>query len=256
MTNTITSPTNPKIKTVKRLQTDTRYRRKENSFVVEGTRWITELAQAQLSPSILLATADWLTANQTLLEQWGQSPLIISPQLMQEISDTQTPSGILAVLDQPTLPWPDSPTLLLLLDAIRDPGNMGTLLRTAAAAGVNGTILAPGCVDPFNPKVVRSTMGALLRLPIRRADWSEIEALTGETAVYLAAGEATTPYTTINWTPPATLIIGGEADGASTKARHFAHTPITIPIAHHTESLNAAIAGAIILFEAIRQRNL
>lgn len=256
MSESISSNSNPKIKYVRRLQSDGRFRRKEGVLVVEGTRWISELVDAQIRPSVLLCTADWLADHQKLLEEWGERPLTITPELMQEISDTQTPAGVLAVIDQPQNRWPEQPTFLLLLDGLRDPGNLGTLLRTAAAAGVEGVILAPGCVDPFNPKVVRSTMGALLRLPIWRAGWAEIEGLTAATRLYLAAGEGDTLYTAVDWTQPATLIIGGEADGAGSHARELAHNLIAIPMARNTESLNAAVAGSVILFEAVRQKKL
>lgn len=256
MSESISSSSNPKIKYVRRLQSDGRFRRKEGVFVVEGTRWMSELVEAQIAPSVLLCTADWLADNEPLLAHWGERPLTITADLMQEVSDTQTPAGVLAVIDQPRLTWPAQPTFLLLLDALRDPGNLGTLLRTAAAAGVEGVILAPGCVDPFNPKVVRSTMGALLRLPIRRAEWAEIEPLTAATHLYLAAGEGETLYTAVDWTQPATLIIGGEADGAGSRARQLAQKRIAIPMARNTESLNAAVAGSVILFEAVRQKKL
>ncbi|MEM8860709.1 MAG: RNA methyltransferase, partial [Chloroflexota bacterium] len=149
---------------------------------------------------------------------------------------------------------PQEPSFLLLLDQVRDPGNLGTLFRSALAAGVEGVILGPGCVDPHNPKVVRSTMGALLRLPIRQSNWDDTTDLLGQCQVYLAdaAGEST--YTNIDWEQPSALMIGGEAAGAGKNAKAIVHEMISIPMANASESLNAAVAGSFILFEALRQK--
>lgn len=252
----ISSETNPKLKYVRRLQSDRKFRQKEGVFVVEGTRWVAELVQSAVVPALFFATAAWLAdpAHQQLVAQWGHTPLVVEAPLLHKMAETETPSGVLVVIPQPQLAWPTRPNLLLVLDAIRDPGNLGTILRSAAAAGVSGVVLAPGCVDVFNPKVVRSSMGTLLRLPHCRARWEEMAPFVAHTAVYLAAGEATTRYTAVDWRPPTTLIIGGEADGAGSQARHLAHTLVSIPMHNQTESLNAAVAASIILFEAVRQR--
>jgi RNA methyltransferase, TrmH family len=253
----IASESNPKIKLVRRLQTERRVREREQLLVVEGVRWLAELVAPDApKPVMLFATAVFLAdpAHQPLLQKLPLDPLVVPPQLMAAMSGTSTPPGILAVLPWPELAWPNQPTLLLILDNLRDPGNMGTIIRTAAAAGVDGVLLSPGCVDPFNPKVVRSSMGGILRLPLQPARWAEIAQQTAGLAVYLAAGEAKQVYTAVDWLPPSALIIGGEADGATSEARSIKQTAVAIPMARHTESLNAAVAASIILFEAVRQR--
>lgn len=254
----LSSENNPKIKFVRRLQSDRRFRTREKAFVVEGTRWLAELVAPDApAPHMFFATADWLEtpAHQALADQLPLAPLLVSPDLMSLMSDTQTPSGGLAVLPHPARPWPASPSLLLILDALRDPGNLGTIIRTAAAAGVDGLLLGPGCVDVFNPKVVRSSMGALLRLPFQRATWPAMAELTAEMSCFVAAGEGATRYTAVDWRQPAALIIGGEAEGAGRQARALAHTAVAIPLARAVESLNAAVATSVILFEAKRQRD-
>ena len=256
----ISSESNSKVKQVRRLQSDRRFRARERLFVVEGTRWLAELTAPTAPPlEMLFATAEWLAdpAHKALVAQLPLSPLLVTPEVMAVISDTDTPAGGLAVLAWPTRPWPTDPSFLLILDALRDPGNLGTIIRTAAAAGVDGLLLGPGCVDPFNPKVVRSSMGAILRLPLQRASsWEDIAAHTAELQLFLAAGEGQTSYTAVDWRQPSALIIGGEADGAGRSARKLAHTAVSIPMAQAVESLNAAVAASIILFEAVRQRNL
>lgn len=252
----ITSASNDKLKYVRRLQAERRFRQREGVFVVEGTRWVKELALAAVAPTMFFATADWLASptHQNLIAQWGHRPLEVERTLLHQMAETDTPAGVLAVVPQPSLAWPAQPSLLLVLDAIRDPGNLGTLLRSAAASGVDGVVLGTGCVDAFNPKVVRSSMGAVLRLPIRTAVWEEIAGLVAGTAVYLAAGEGQVAYTAVDWRTPAALIVGGEADGAGSEARQLAHQLIHIPMHNSMESLNAAVAGSVILFEAVRQR--
>ncbi len=152
-------------------------------------------------------------------------------------------------------PFPTPSTFLLILDAIQTPGNLGTMLRTAAAAGVDGVVLAPGCVDPYNPKVVRGSMGTLLRLPVHQLNWDEIATLTHEMDVWVAIIDGETAYTAVSWTNPTALIIGSEAHGANPQARQIAGGGVTIPMHKQTESLNAAMAAGIILFEAKRQRD-
>jgi TrmH family RNA methyltransferase len=143
----------------------------------------------------------------------------------------------------------------LILDQVRDPGNAGTLVRTAEAAGIDAVIFGPETVDPFNDKVVRAGMGAHFRLPIRRcATWPAIHALLApQQQLYVAQAAATQRYTAVDWAMPAALIVGGEAAGASTDTTTFAQA-IAIPMHSQVESLNAAVAGGVILFEAARQR--
>ncbi|WP_420643778.1 TrmH family RNA methyltransferase [Candidatus Leptofilum sp.] len=256
----ITSSSNAKVKLVRRLQADRRFRSREQRFVVEGTRWLTELVKMKLPPELLFYTQRWLetAVHAQILQQLnslGQStPLLVSDDVMQAMSDTSTPPGILAVLPMQPPPLRPNPTLLLVLDAINTPGNLGTMLRTAGAAGVDGVLLAPDCVDLYNPKVVRGSMGSHLRLPVYSQTWDEIANTVQTMQVWLATIQAETAYTAVNWTQPSALIIGSEAAGASEAARKITHQHLTIPMHAATESLNAAVAAGVILFEAARQR--
>ena len=255
----ITSLSNAKVKHVRRLQTDRRFRNRENQFVVEGTRWITELVTLARPVEMLFYTERWLetAVHAQILQQLTtlrQSPLLVDEEVMQAMSDTATPAGILAVLPMQPRPLPTQPTLLLVLDAITTPGNLGTMLRTAGAAGVDCVLLGPNCVDLYNPKVVRGSMGAHLRLPIHSQTWPEIATIVQQMQVWVATVQAETTYTAVNWQQPSALIIGSEAAGASPEARHIARASVTIPMYAATESLNAAVAAGIILFEAARQR--
>jgi RNA methyltransferase, TrmH family len=254
----ITSATNPKIKYVKRLQNDRGFREAERAFVAEGTRLVAELVQFQVNPQLLLATEHWLVSaeGQTLLADPALSRVVevVKDNVMSAASQSQTPPGVLAVAPIISRPLPDQPTFFLILDQLANPGNMGTILRTAAAAGVDGVLLGPGNVDAYNPKVVRGGMGAQLRLPIVSADWAAIAERTAGFSVWLAAVGQATPYTAVDWRQPSALIIGSEAAGAGQAARQVATGRVTIPMRYATESLNAAVAAGVILFEAVRQR--
>jgi TrmH family RNA methyltransferase len=179
----------------------------------------------------------------------------ISSSLMKSLSETETPQGILAVLDHSLLSIPASLNFILIPDQIRDPGNLGTLLRTAAAAGVNAVLLPPETTDAFAPKVVRAGMGAHFRLPIHIMSWDEIgqvEKLAG-LQVFLADINGQSCWET-NLREPLALIVGGEADGASEQARKLADQQISIPMNGNIESLNAGVAGSVLMFEVVRQR--
>ena len=220
---------------------------REGVFVAEGVRWLRDVVARGIAPVMVFAVD--LTALPPLTCPVFQ----INAALMRQISDVETPSGILLVLPQITVPLPSKPTLLLLLDAVQTPGNLGTMLRTAAAAGVDAVLLAPGCVDVYNPKVVRGAMGAHLHLPLQRMEWGEIENYVAGLQVVVASAESSQHYTDYNWQQPTVLIIGNEANGPSATARALGKG-IAIPMANQTESLNAAMAAGILLFEAVRQR--
>jgi TrmH family RNA methyltransferase len=177
----------------------------------------------------------------------------VTDEIIQHLSDTQNPQGIAGVFRLPKPSLPDNPQRVLILDAIREPGNMGTILRTAGAAGIEVVILAPDCVDPYNPKVLRSGMGAHFRLPVVEADWANIRGYCDDLKKYLATGEAELNYTDVDWTEAWALVIGNEAHGVGEKASNFAAQGVSIPMAN-AESLNAAIATGVLLFEALRQR--
>ena len=257
MADQITSTQNSRVKLTRTLQTKARARRGERKMVLEGYRLIEDALKANKRPLFAFFSQD--NADTKLIGQLGAAGTELLPasdEVIRYVSDTETPAGIVAVFTIPRPEFPDTLTRVLILDAIREPGNMGTILRTAGAAGVELVIAAPGCVDIYNPKVVRSGMGAHFRVPLVTADWQEIGQFCQNVPVYLATGDAPTSYTTVDWTQPWALIVGNEAHGVSDTARDIATTPIAIPMAAETESLNAATATAVILFEAARQRSV
>ena len=253
----ITSTKNPRIQQIRKLQSSTRTRRKEGLFVVEGVRLAEEALVAGWQPALVLFMEGVSDRGERTADRFraqGVEVLAVAPHVMQVASDTQTPQGILAVFSMPDWEIPAEPTFLLIPDGVRDPGNLGTLLRTALAGGVEAVILPPGSVDPFSPKVVRSGMGAHFRLPIVCMDWEACAPHLAKLKVFLADSAGGQPYHQASFGEPLALIIGGEAAGAGSQAARRATERVHIPMPGSSESLNAAIAGAILIFEVIRQR--
>ena len=256
----ITSTHNPKIQNVRLLQARSRERRQAQAFVVEGVRLVEEALAARWQAQLVLHTQDLNARGLEAVDGFrsqGAQVEMVSEEVMSAASDTQTPQGILAVLPMRTLPIPENLDFVFIADAVRDPGNLGTMLRTAAAAGVQAVFLPPATVDLYSPKVVRAAMGAHFRLAIHVLNWSEIRSQmkAANLQVYLAAAATGTPYTETDFRLPLALLIGGEASGAEPEGQQLADAQVHIPMPGQVESLNAAIAAGVLLFEVVRQRS-
>jgi len=201
---------------------------------------------------------------------------LVSKQVMEAIADTQTPQGVAAIVSRPYLELDDlfsnSPDLLVIADELQDPGNLGTIIRTAEAAGANGLITTRYTVDPFNDKAIRASMGSALRLPVvTGASRSDIAARCRHHKIKMIASRATPGHalgviedaartervklcTEVDMTVPIALIVGREATGIPESAQGDADEFVHIPMAKGVESLNVAAATAILLYEAGRQR--
>ncbi len=259
----ITSTRNPHIQAIRALQTRARARREQGAFVVEGVRLVEEALQSDWTPRLVIYEAGLGARGQAIVAQFAERKVAVAevaPHVLLSASDTKTPQGLLAVLPIPEPVSPIEVGFALIVDSVRDPGNLGAILRTAAAAGVEVVFLAPGSVDPYAPKVVRAAMGAHFSLPLCIGSWEQIRAwLRREDPqvapqVLLAAARAGQPYTQMDFRGPTALIVGGEAEGTSTQARSLADVRVHIPMPGGAESLNVAIASAILLFEVVRQR--
>lgn len=271
----ITSSQNSKLKLARALMGRPKERREAGAFVAEGVRLVEEAVKAEWPIRFVLFDATLSERGRSQVESLKSLDVEaeeVTPELMKSISDTETSQGILAVLDLSPIPYPASPTFLLIPDQIRDPGNLGTLIRSANAAGVDAVLIPPETTDPFAPKAVRAGMGAHFRMPILSMGWEEIQRIV-EGASHLAPQEKSSPKGAthsglqvyladmdgescweINLRQPLALIVGSEAEGASELARALASQRIKIPMAGGTESLNAAVAGSVLMFEVMRQR--
>lgn len=259
----ITSSHNPKIQRIRALLGRSRERRQTDAFVIEGVRLTEELLASGWPAEFGLYSSNLSSRGQELVQRLAAKGVAVEEttrEVIQSLSDTETSQGLLVVARMRELPLPVSLDFVLVLDALRDPGNLGTLLRSAAAAGVQAVLLAPGCVDPFSPKVVRSSMGAIFHLPLRSLGWDAISSLLktpkqgGPLCVYLAEAAQGLPFWEADLRKPLAIIIGAEAAGPGAEARALADHAVHIPMRGKSESLNAAMAGSILLFEVVRQR--
>jgi len=254
----ITSNQNSKIKLIRALQGRAKERREAGTFLAEGVRLVEEAVNSNWGFQFALYDESLSERGRLQVESLKLRDIDveeISTTIMKSLSETETPQGILAVLKESPLPIPESLNFILIPDQIRDPGNLGTLLRTATAAGAQVVLLPPETTDAFAPKVLRSGMGAHFRLPIRSMTWDEINQVVklAGLQVFLADMNGQSCWET-DLRQPLALIIGGEADGASEQARDLANQKISIPMNGNIESLNAAVAGSILMFEVLRQR--
>jgi TrmH family RNA methyltransferase len=255
----ISSSNNERIRFVRTLYR-TSVRRKERLFVVEGVRLVETALAAGAIPELVLVAPEQLARTErgaALLEQLAAFPTVtVTDSVLKTLSDTVTPQGVIAVLPVPAPPaHPRLNPMTLILDGLRDPGNVGTLLRSAEASGMVHTVALVDSVDAYAPKVVRAAMGAHFRLTLLDdAEWSRLLPLLGHHPRYLAVAEGGVPYDQVDWRQDSVLILGGEAEGAGEAAVAAATQQITVPMVGPAESLNAAMAGTVVLFEAARVR--
>lgn len=254
----ITSTKNEKIKWVRGLQSSSRERRAEGVFVVEGVRLTEEALAAGWEARLVLYSDELSERGRAAVDEFAQRGAPVEaamPGVLRAAGDTETPQGVLVVLAHQPLPLPESLDFVFVPDGVRDPGNLGTMLRTAAAAGAQAVLCPPETADAFAPKVLRAGMGAHFRLPIHSLDWDAIAAVLKPLRVVVAEAEGGQPYFDMDLRGPLAIVVGGEAEGARPEARRMAAGFAQIPMPGGSESLNAAVAAGILMFEVVRQRS-
>lgn len=259
----ITSVANAKVKQVVQWQTKAKERRKSGIFLAEGIKMFQEAPEDNIV-EVYVSEVQVPTLQQTVqvwskLQQLGYET--VSEEVFAKMSDTQTPQGILTVLRQPEyqleqLLDAENP-LLLVLENLQDPGNLGTIVRTGEGAGITGVIMSKQTVDIFNPKVIRATMGSIYRVPfVYVEDLQETLARMHDKGIHTYAahlqGEAY--YDSFSFKEPTAFLIGNEGNGLSREVADRAEQYLKIPMEGQVESLNAAIATALLMYEAHRQR--
>ncbi len=256
----ITSAQNQKIKQVRQLAAKRKERESSGLYIAEGIRLVEEALGRAEDCEYLLWSGPLSDRARKLVNGFsdaGVSVEEIDPRLMDSIAGTDSPQGVLAVMHMKTLPFPKDADLIIIADGIQDPGNLGTLFRTAAAANAGAVLLMPGCADEFSPKVIRSGMGTHFRLPIIRMDWDQAEKQLKQTVrmrILAADSDGGISCWETDMTGPTALIIGSEANGPCDRALELADARVLIPMPGKVESLNAGIAAGILIFEAVRQR--
>ena len=236
-----------------------RYR--ERAFLVEGVRLLEDAVSAGFFPERLFFDSSRLSEplEQTIKHIAAHSTIVhdVPGSVIEMLGDTESPQGIIAIFRFPDLPIVvnDVAPLFVVTDGLKDPGNLGTLMRAATAAGVHALFVSRDTVDPYSPKVIRAAMGAHFRLPLRQLDWDTPDPRLLSCGQLLAAEAGAFPaYDAVNWNLPSVLVVGSEATGISERALRHVTGNVSIPLQGGVESLNAAVAGAVILFEAARQR--
>ena len=253
----ITSTSNWRVKRIRALQTNRRERWKEKRFILEGSRLSNEVIQACIPVELVFHTEGFKAKEPgliNLLARLGGEVQPVSEAVMAACSDTESPAGILIVAPFPELKVPEKLTLALVVDQMADPGNLGTLLRTAWAVGVEAFFLTEGCVDPFNPKVIRAGAGAHFYLPVLELHpHAVVDHLRG-LELMVAESRAGMAYHEVDWLRPSALIDGSEAHGVGNALGDVSKGRVNIPMREGVESLNVAVAASVILFEIARQR--
>lgn len=253
----ITSTSNPQVKQLLQLQKKAKERAAQDVFVVEGIRMYQEVPKDRL---VRTYVSESFYEKKKEIFVKGQQVTVLSDRVFEIVSDTKTPQGILCLVRQYHYQLSDllkGCPLVMALENIQDPGNLGTILRTAEGAGVTGVLMSADCVDIYNPKVIRSTMGSVYRMPFYYAkDWPEtLNSLKkAGILVYAAHLKGTSAHDEQDYRRPSAFLIGNESKGLTEETAAFADTYIRIPMCGQVESLNAAVASAVLMYEANRQR--
>lgn len=259
----ITSHTNKGVKEVIQLEQKAKFRKEKGLFIAEGLKMFLEAPLEDIQKVYISASfSEQMTAAcQAKLDSILSQYEIVSDEVFKKMSDTMTPQGILCVVRQKQYSLDDmlkadSP-LLVILEDIQDPGNLGTILRAGEGAGVTGIIMSNGCVDIYNPKTIRSTMGSVYRVPFIYTENLNniIETLQKRNiTVYAAHLQGSKPYDTCDYKRGSAFLIGNESKGLKEDTADKADIRIKIPMLGEVESLNAAVASSVIFYEAARQR--
>jgi TrmH family RNA methyltransferase len=287
----ITSLNNARVREIIQLEKKKKYRYETKTFVSEGIRMVLETPGSLLrelyisesfyrdpekmekvaeyffnKPNLAPAVREDLSEleSQDRVQMDSCSLFLVSDEVMRKMADTEHPQGILSVTAMPAysmenLLSAEKNPLFLLPEDIQDPGNLGTMFRTAEGADATGLILGPGCTDPFQPKVVRSTMGSLFRMPfiqVREEDWYSLLSDLKKRGIRLYAAwlPGSVSYDEADYTGPTAFLIGNEGKGLKKETAEASDQRIRIPMGGKLESLNAAMSAGILLYEASRQR--
>lgn len=258
----ITSTGNSQIRNVMNFIKKSKDRKAQGLFVVEGRRMFEETPADRIAK--VYASESFARNNPEVLKKPGLGEAeLVTDEVFAHMSDTKTPQGVLALVKMREYSVEEmldkEAPFLLLLENLQDPGNLGTLLRTAEGAGADGVLLSPNTVDIYNPKVIRSTMGAMYRVKYAYVDslaqTMELLRARGITT-YAAHLEGAVDYVEPDYRRGTAFLIGNEGNGLTPEITALASQRIIIPMKGQLESLNAAVSGAILMYEAARQRRI
>ncbi len=259
----LTSLQNPLVKQLRKLQ-HAKERHRQQQFLLEGTHLLQEALAVGYPLQTVCHTDSWQARYPALWHQVTQQAVrveVVSPEVLAAIATTVHPDGVIAVAHQGQRPLsaPVHPHLGLLVDTLQDPGNLGTLIRAGVAAGAEGLWLSPDSVDPYHPKVLRASAGQWFRLPLTVVtDWRSAIGDWQAQGIQVVATcpTASLTYWQVDWHSPTLILLGNEGAGLSADLLAMANVQVRIPHFGPVESLNVAIAAALMLYEVQRQRQL
>lgn len=259
----ITATSNAQVKYVMSLQNKAKLRREKQEFVVEGIKMVLETPKDRIVK--IYASETFEKSNEKTATDLKNSSdyETVSDNVFAQMSDTKTPQGILAIVKIKQYNIEDlfdknGNTFIVAAENVQDPGNMGTIVRTAEGAGVTGVLLSGGCVDMYNPKTIRSTMGSIFRMAVvaEQEFGAAIDYIRSKGVKFYAAHlDGKKNYTECDYSTGCAFIIGNESNGITDETAAKCDELIKIPMAGKVESLNASIAAAVLMYEANRQRS-
>ncbi|UVI31384.1 TrmH family RNA methyltransferase [Paenibacillus spongiae] len=257
---TINSVQNEKVKTYASLL-EKKHRDRSGKFLIEGVHLVQEalMAAAAVETVVFDAERGMPSELEHLIADSGCELVEASPQVMAKCTATDTPPpvfGVVAKKDVDSGTLYGASSLVVVLDGVRDPGNVGTIIRSADAVGADAVVLGKGCVDLYNPKTVRSTMGSLFHLPVMEGDLAQLLPAAKEHGIRLAGTSLQAEDTcySYDWRGATWLLLGNESSGLSEETLAQVDDRIIIPMHGRSESLNVAMAATVVLYEALRQR--
>ncbi|KAB1438525.1 TrmH family RNA methyltransferase [Candidatus Galacturonibacter soehngenii] len=255
----ITSVSNKQVKNIIQLTKKSKIRKETNQFVVEGIKMFQEAPKEAIRQ---IYVSESFLAKDNHKDILGDCKYeVMQDFVFQAASDTKTPQGILCIIEQFHYNTIDiirkNPAHIIVLEDLQDPGNLGTILRAGEGAGITGVILSKNCVDIYNPKTIRSTMGSIYRVPfvyVEDLKKTVEELKRNNIEIYAAHLKQSQDYDKIDLTKSHAFMIGNEGNGLSDEISSIANSYLKIPMEGEVESLNAAIAASILMYETARQR--
>ncbi|MBE5944556.1 MAG: RNA methyltransferase [Lachnospiraceae bacterium] len=260
----ITSASNDKIKNIKKLLKSSKERNEQGVFIVEGIRMFKEIPKESINS--IFVSENFYDKNKELVDSFGLEAYVVSDNIFGGISDTGTPQGVLALVNMFSYDIDevicgidtenDKSPFVIIAERLQDPGNLGTIIRTSEGAGATGIMLSKDSVDIYNPKVVRSTMGSIFRVPIYISEdlKSDIDYIKSKGVTIYGAHLEGRDFYEKNFANACGFLIGNEGNGLSEEISQTADDLIRIPMKGKVESLNAATSVAVISYEVLRQR--
>ncbi|MGL4731828.1 MAG: TrmH family RNA methyltransferase [Clostridium sp.] len=253
----ISSKDNSLIKNIRKLK-ERKYRTSQNLFLVEGFRFVEEAIKSNFNIKYILISENYPRESYEKYINFSGEIYIVSKNVFKTISSTETPQGVIAVVENKQIIPKEDKGIYILVDKVQDPGNLGTIIRTAHASNCLGVIIEKGTVDVYNEKTLRSTMGSIFNVPIINDSNLEYVRKLRKDGYKLITSSLDTEnnFYDVDLTGKAIIAVGNEGNGISNEVYEISDEKVKIPMPGGAESLNASVAASIMMYEAVRQKNI